>query len=69
MNKGSAESYRIVRFYERGGRRIIARRMTLDEAQEWCKRPDTSSSTATTPEAKRRTARMGRWFDGWESEG
>jgi hypothetical protein len=68
VNTGSAESYRIVRFYERGGRRIIARRMTLDEAQEWCRRPDTSSSTATTAEAKRRTARLGRWFDGYEAE-
>ena len=68
MHKGTAESYRIVRFFERGGRRIIARQMTLNEAQEWCSRADTSSSTATTPEAKRRTARLGRWFDGYETE-
>ena len=68
MNTGRAESYRIVRIFESGRRRIIARRMTLEEAQSWCRRPDTSSSTATTAEAKRRTARCGRWFDGYEAE-
>lgn len=68
MKTGNAQSYKIVRFFERGGRRIIARRMTLEEAQAWCSNPETSSSTATSSTAKRRTARLGRWFDGYTEE-
>lgn len=69
MHTGSAESYRIVRMYESGRRsQVLARSMTLEEAQAWCRDPETSSSTAQSAAAKRRTARYGRWFDGFTKE-
>jgi hypothetical protein len=58
--------YNIVRNYFRGGKRIIERNVTLEEAQEHCRNPETSSSTATGTTARARTKRMGRWFDGYE---
>lgn len=64
--------YNIVRFYRRsfltGGRRryIVARNLTLAEAQAHCNNPETSSSTCTTPAARRITRRNGPWFDGYE---
>ena len=35
--------------------------LTLEEAQEHCSDPETSSTTATDPEP-------GQWFDGYEEE-
>lgn len=69
MKRGTAESYKVIRMYESGRRsQVMARGMTLEEAQAWCNDPETSSSTATSAEAKRRTARYGRWFDGYTKE-
>lgn len=69
MKVGSAESYKIVRMYESGKRsQVQARGMTLAEAQAWCSDPETSSSTAKSAAARRRTARYGRWFDGYTEE-
>jgi hypothetical protein len=60
--------YRVVRMYrDRPGRRTIIQRCTLEEAQAHCRDPETSSSTCTTTEGKRRTRRLGPWFDGYES--
>jgi hypothetical protein len=63
-------TYRIVRLYKDAAtrRRVIARGLTLEEARAHCSDPETSSSTATTRVAKARTARLGAWFDGYESE-
>ncbi len=63
-------TYRIVRLYKDADtrRRVIARGLTLEEARAHCSDPETSSSTATTPEAKARTAKLGAWFDGYETE-
>ena len=58
--------YKIVRHYFKGGRRTIATRLTLAEAQAHCHNPETSSKTATSYIAKRRTRKMGPWFDGYE---
>lgn len=61
-------SYRIVRFYKDvfPHRRIIARGLSLEQAQAWCKDPETSSSTCKKPHNRRRTKLLGPWFDGYE---
>ena len=62
-------SYQIVRMYQKESsrhfRRIIKSGLTLDEAQEHCKDPETSSSTCTTAAKRRLTAQRGPWFDGY----
>ena len=57
--------YKVVRIYFRGGKRTIIARCTLEEAQQHCGDPETSSSTATGAAAKARTRRMGPWFDSY----
>lgn len=62
-------TYRIVRHYQRGYKsRVIARHLTLEEAQAHCSDLNTSSSTAWTTSALKRTRRYGPWFDGYEEE-
>ena len=63
--------YRVVRFYfshPSGIRRRIVRRriLTEEEAQRFCRDPETSSSTATGRAARRLTARVDPWFCGYE---
>ena len=59
--------YNIVRFFKDSGRRrIIRTRVTLEEAQAYCSDPETSSSACTSTEGRRRTARVGPWFCGFE---
>ena len=58
--------YNVVRMYFRGGERVIARGLTLEEAQRHCSNPETSSRTATSATARARTRRLGPWFDGYE---
>ena len=62
------ERYKIVRMYFKGGRRVINTGLTLEQAQEHCQDPETSSSTCTTSAGRARTRRMGAWFDGYEQE-
>jgi len=64
MSTVDTRRYRIIRFYFQGGRRVIARGLTHAEALAHCHNPETSSSTATSAVARRRTRRMGPWFDG-----
>ena len=58
----------IVRFYFRGGRRVIKTGLSLEEARAHCANPETSSRTCTSAAGKRRTAQLGPWFDGFETE-
>jgi hypothetical protein len=58
-------TYKIVRHYFKGGRRVIERGLTLEEAKAHCNDPETSSSTCTTSRAKAITRRNGPWFDGY----
>lgn len=58
--------YKIVRMFFRGGNRTIATGLTLEEAQAHCKSLESSSKTATSYEARKRTEDRGEWFDGYE---
>jgi len=59
------EKYKIVRHYFKGGKRTIETGLTLEQAQAHCSDPETSSRTCTKAAGKRRTKRMGAWFDGY----
>lgn len=62
-------SYKIQRLYYRSNRRTtLHTRMTLEEAQAYCKDPETSSRTATSAAATSRTRRLGPWFDAYVPE-
>ena len=54
--------YRIVRFYQKGGRRIIKRGLTLKEAQAHCRKDSTHSMSPVALQKGR------SWFDGYEEE-
>jgi len=60
--------YKITRVYFRGGKRTIKRGLTLWEAQDHCRDPETSSSTAKGAKARRITRTHGRWFDAYERD-
>lgn len=62
--------YKIVRRYRDRypNKRTIAYGLTLEEAQEHCKNPETSSSTCTNPVGRRRTRRLGAWFDSYTEQ-
>lgn len=62
------KTYKIVRFFADGDKKTIARGMTLKEAQDHCRDKETSSSTATSNEAKVRAIIDGAWFDGFYEE-
>lgn len=61
--------YQVVRFYKDHPtmrRRVIARGLTLEQAQAHCSDPETSSRTCKGKTARARTRRVGMWFDGYE---
>jgi hypothetical protein len=62
------KKYKIMRMFFRGGKRTIRRGLTEQEAQAYCRDPETSSRTATSAAAIRRTQQKGPWFDGFEQE-
>jgi hypothetical protein len=62
-------TYKIQRLYFNGHlRRTIRTRLTLEEAQAYCRDPETSSSTCTEAANLRRTAERGPWFDCYTEE-
>ena len=63
-------TYRIVRCYMKDGRpfRTVKRGLTLEQAQAHCRSPETSSKTATSAAARRRTKERGPWFDGYDED-
>lgn len=63
-----SDTYRIVRNYFRGGSRTIKTGLTLEEAQEHCRDPETSSRTCKKAENISRTEMRGPWFDGYDAE-
>jgi hypothetical protein len=46
--------------------RAIKTGLTLEQAQDHCRDPETSSRTCVTAAAQRITSRNGEWFDGYE---
>lgn len=66
------DTYKIVRHYfhavNGSHRRVIARGLSLEQAQAHCHDPNTSSRTAYSAEARRRTKSRGPWFDGYDKE-
>ena len=64
------KTYMIVRHYQDDDvdNEVIKRGLTMDDAKAHCSDPQTSSSTATDPEALMRTEEFGAWFDGWTEE-
>lgn len=62
--------YKVVRFFLHNEEeyRIIKADLSLEEAQEHCQNPETSSSTATSEWARHYTEKYGPWFDGYEEE-
>ncbi len=64
------DTYTIVRHYAASDLEsdIVATGLTLNQAQDHCHDPETSSTTATSPEAVARTAAVGNWFDGYTAE-
>lgn len=62
------DTYKIVRMYQLAGKRVVSRGLTLEQAQAHCRDKETSSRTALSSAAIRRTARKGPWFDGYEKE-
>lgn len=58
-------TYSIVRFHFQGENEVRATGLTLEEAQEHCNDPETSSSTCSEDTA---AANPGKWFDGYREE-
>lgn len=47
------KTYKIVRFWKSGRKRVMRRGLTLEEARSWCQREDTHGAN---------------WFDGFTAE-
>ena len=61
--------YKIVRGFLNDPERVVIKtRLTLEQAREHCRDPETSSRTCTTESAKSLTRNRGPWFDGYEEE-
>lgn len=61
-------SHSITRMYFSHDNEFIKGGLTLEEAQEHCQDPETSSSTCEESEGIERTAEFGQWFDGYNEE-
>lgn len=62
------QTYAIYRHFFSKGKEFIEGGLTLEEAQEHCKNPETSSKTCTESEGIARTMLYGPWFDGYDEE-
>lgn len=61
-------TYTITRHFASGDRETLQEGLTLEEARDHCKSPETSSRTATAPDLIALTAARGPWFDGYEEQ-
>lgn len=62
------KTYKIVRNFFLGKKRVVKRGLTLEQAQAHCKNPETASDTCVHWNGKYRTMKHGAWFDGYEEE-
>lgn len=62
------DTYKIIRFYFKKGKRTIATGLSLEEAQAHCTNPEASSSTCRKWHNRQRTKTYGPWFDGYTLE-
>lgn len=62
--------YKIVRMFrdDPSNNKTVATGLTLEEAQDHCSDPETSSSTATGLVETVLTKNFGPWFDGYTEE-
>lgn len=60
--------YKIVRIFRSGRKYTVRRGLSLEEAQQHCSDPETSSSTATGKTARARTLKRGAWFDAYDQD-
>ena len=56
-------TYKIIRWFKEEDNEVIDTGLTLEEAQEHCNDPETSSRTATSEAAIYITETWGAWFD------
>lgn len=63
-------TYQIIRYSFDGGNRVIQTGLTLEEAQEHCADPETSSRTCSGKTADDEIINGGNtvWFDGYTEE-
>lgn len=63
-------TYRIVRKYQNDNEPEVEVEtgLTLQQAQAYCKDPETSSTTCTSVEGKEHTRVFGPWFDSYSEE-
>ncbi len=61
-------TYKIVRMYGYHASRVTKTGLSLEEAQEHCSDPETSSSTAVGVYHNAPADIVGPWFDGYEEE-
>jgi hypothetical protein len=60
-------TYKIIRHFPHGTEEIKTG-LSLEEAQEHCQDPETSSRTCTTGEGLMMLSKYGFWFDGYTEE-
>ena len=63
-------TYKIVRIYSNSKicGRTIRTGLTLGEATQHCRDPESDSKTCTSYNARQRTKKVGAWFDGYTQE-
>jgi hypothetical protein len=65
----SNTTYKVIRMFRDSSKRMVIKTgLTLEEAQEHCRDPETSSSTAKGFVELALTKNFGPWFDGYEEE-
>ena len=61
-------SYKVVRKFFKGAKYTLHTGLTLEEAQELCRDPESSSETCQKSVNRRRTRVHGPWFNSYSEE-